>query len=75
MCLENRPHREMRDRRINPLMNCNNGLWGYFVCRTFSVMACPEYSRVLTDTDEAARYRTTPNTVTQRLAALRFLYS
>jgi hypothetical protein len=39
------------------------------------VMACPEYSRVLTDADEEARYRTTPNTVMQRLAALRFLYS
>jgi hypothetical protein len=28
---------EMRDRRINPLTNCNNGLWGYFVCRTFFI--------------------------------------
>lgn len=27
---------EMRDTRINPLMKCNNGLWDYFVCRTFS---------------------------------------
>jgi hypothetical protein len=37
--------------------------------------ACPEYSRVLADADEEARCRTTPNTVMQRLAALRFLYS
>jgi hypothetical protein len=38
-------------------------------------MAYPEYSRVLTDADEEVRYRMTPNTVMQRLAALRFLYS
>jgi hypothetical protein len=40
--------------------------------RTCFVMACPEYSRVLTDTDDETRYRTTPNTVMQRLAALVF---
>jgi hypothetical protein len=32
-------------------------------------------SHVLTDAAEEARYRTTPNTVMERLAALRFLYS
>ena len=30
-----RDWKEMRDRRINPLMNCNNGLWGYLIGRTF----------------------------------------
>jgi hypothetical protein len=32
----------MRDRRINPLMNCNNGLCDYFACRTFSGFPAPD---------------------------------
>jgi len=43
----------MRDRRINPLMNCNNGLWNYFVCRTFRT-SCRTFSGFPAPDGEAA---------------------